>query len=320
MANEDYYKTLDVPRSATQAEIQKAYRRLAKKYHPDLHENKEAAKQNFQKIQQAYDVLGDEKKREMYDRFGPDFEQMRGLGGQPFEGQYPPGGMDIDFSQIFGGRGGQSGGMGLDEILRQFGGGGARGRGPGGMPPQPPPEQSLDVEMDITVPFAVAILGGEHRVTLERKGTPENIAVKIPKGIESGKKIRLRNQGQVGRDRRQGDLLIRVNVAPHPFYRRHGLHLQVNLPVTVTEALFGTKVDLPTPYGTVSVTVPANSSSGRVLRLKGMGVRTEKDERGDLLAELEIVVPDNIPTDMATKLKLLLENIEREDPRGELSW
>jgi curved DNA-binding protein len=98
------------------------------------------------------------------------------------------------------------------------------------------------------------------------------------------------------------------------------LHLQVNLPVTVTEALFGTKVDLPTPYGTVSVTVPANSSSGRVLRLKGMGVRTEKDERGDLLAELEIVVPDNIPTDVATQLKLWLENIEREDPRGELSW
>ena len=315
MSDEDYYKILDVPRSATAAEIQKAYRKLAKKYHPDLHEDKERAKQRFQQIQQAYDVLGDDEKRKMYDRFGPRFEQMRGPGGQPFGGPGGgvPEGMEIDFSQLFGGGGGGPRG-GFEDIFRQFGG---FGRG-GGEPSGPPPEANLDIEMDITVPFAVAVNGGEHRVTIERHGKPESLAVKIPAGIENGKKVRLRNQGAVGRNR-QGDLLIRVSVAPHPFYQRQGLHLRLPLPITLSEALLGTKIDIPTPHGQVSLKVPPGCSSGRVLRLKGMGIRTAQ-ESGDLLAEVEIVVPDNLPTATLERLKACMDEIPYTDPRADLRW
>ncbi|MEZ6094638.1 MAG: DnaJ C-terminal domain-containing protein [Pirellulaceae bacterium] len=336
MADEDYYKTLDVPRSATQAEIQKAYRKLAKKYHPDLHEDKDKAKQQFQKIQAAYDVLGDEEKRKLYDQFGPQFEQMKGAGAGPFGGGYGGGqnpfgggGMEIDLGDLFGrgggGASGRGGGGGFEDIFRYFGGGAGGGRAPGGRSPgagqaPPQPEEQLDHVMDITVPFAAAVSGGEHRVTLDRgAGKTETLTAKIPAGIASGQRIRLREQGHSGRGGKRGDLYLRVNVAPHPFYRRHGLHLMVTLPVTIMEALLGTKVDLPTPHGTVTLTVPAGSNSGRVLRLKGMGIKTAKGD-GDLMAELEIIVPDQLSNDKKKQIRDCLEGIETKNPRSDLSW
>jgi DnaJ-class molecular chaperone len=172
---DDYYSVLEIPRSATQDEIQQAYRRLARKYHPDLQGDSKSAKKNFQRVQQAYDVLGDEEKRRQYDRFGPNFEQMR---GSPFgggQGGSPFGGGEIDFSQIFGGQPGDGGGAGpggLEEMLRQWGlGGGPRGRsrqaGPVPTPGQQPPES--DLEQQITVPFATAVLGGQYQVTVDRE-------------------------------------------------------------------------------------------------------------------------------------------------------
>ncbi len=333
MAEEDYYKTLDVPRSATQAEIQKAYRRLAKKFHPDLHEDKDTAKQQFQKIQAAYDVLGDEEKRKMYDQFGSQFEQMRGAGGgNPFAGQQNPfggqssyGGMDIDLEQMFGGarpekhREAGRGGAGLEDLFRFFGRGGeaSAGRQPRRETAQP---QNLDHEMDITVPFSIAVLGGEHRLAIERgpKQT-ETITAKIPAGIETGKRIRLKELGNIGPKGKKGDLFLRVNIAPHPYYRRNGLNLIVMLPVTITEAVLGTKIDLPTPHGTVTLTVPPNSSSGRVLRLKGMGIKTSSSS-GDLLAEVEIVVPEHLNKDQQKALRLALAGTESAHPRGDLKW
>ncbi|MBX3419073.1 MAG: DnaJ domain-containing protein [Pirellulaceae bacterium] len=325
MPNDDYYKVLNVPKTATQQEIQKAYRKLAKQYHPDLHEDKEHAKQKFQKVQQAYDVLGDAKKREMYDRFGPDFEQMRGPSGQPFEGQFHPGGAggaDFDFSQIFGNRGGRAGagGMGFEEILRQFGGfpgaEGSQRRGPG----PATPDSSLDVETEITIPFAVSVLGGEHRVAVDQADGPKSITVKIPAGIEDRKKIRLRNQGAIGPGNRRGDLLIRVIVAPHPLFRRTGIHLNLTLNISLLEAIWGTTVDVPTPYGTVALKIPPRSSSGRVLRLKGMGVPNEQGQKGDLLVELQIAVPKEIPTAVEGELKSALASIPTEDLRSQLKW
>ncbi len=322
MSNDDYYKVLNVPKTATQHEIQKAYRKLAKQYHPDLHEDKEKAKQKFQKIQQAYDVLGDVKKRELYDRFGPNFEQMRGPGGQPFEGQVPPGGMEVDFSQIFGKRRGRSGagGMGFEEILRQFGGFTSGDFGARGGDDAEPLESSLDIETEITIPFAVSVLGGEHRVTVQRPDGVKTIAVKIPAGIEDRKKIRLKNQGAVGPGNLRGDLYVRVQIAPHPFFRRTGLNLNLSLEISVSEAIWGTTVDVPTPYGTVALKVPPRANSGRVLRLKGMGVRTAQGQKGDLLVELKVMVPENIPDSLAGELKTLLAQIEHQDLRGDLRW
>jgi len=328
---EDYYAVLDVPRSATQDEIQKAYRKLARKYHPDLHEDSKKATKKFQSIQQAYDVLGDEEKRKKYDLLGPNFEQMRNApGGNPFGG----GGMEIDLSQMFGGQPGgggpgggpgSGGGAGWDDLLRSFGMGGGRGRPGRGpqAPPQasPPPMPNLDIEQQITVPFGTAVSGGEYHVTVESgPGKPKSLSVRIPVGIESGKRIRLRGQGRMGPDGSRGDLLVAVNVAPHPVYRRTGNNLLVKLPVTISEAVRGTQVDLPTPHGTITLKVPAGCSSGRVLRLKGMGIRPEKLPHGDLLAEVEIVVPQNLTAGQLKDVSAALDQLNVEDPRSELTW
>ena len=317
---EDYYKTLEVSRTASPEEIQKAYRRLARKYHPDLHEDekeKEKAKQRFQQVQAAYDVLSEPEKREMYDRYGENYQQVPQ--GSPFGGGAGPGGMEIDFSQIFGGAGGGGGGA-FEQIFRQFGGapgaGGGAQRRRGPQPFQEPLD--LDLEEEITVPFSVAVGGGEHRLTITRGGKAETLSIKIPKGIEPGKKIRLRRQGQIGPGGQQGDLLVTVKIAPHPSFTRVGNQLQVKLPITIQEALLGTKVDVPTPHGTITVTVPAGSSSGRVLRLKGMGVHD--DTKGDLLAEIEIVVPEQLSSEDRASLAGILERINQPNPRKNLTW
>jgi DnaJ-class molecular chaperone len=325
---EDYYQLLQVQRSASSDEIQKAYRKLARKYHPDLHadksdQEKEKAKQQFQQIQRAYDVLNDPEKREMYDRFGPGFDSAGGgAGPNPFQGGNPFGNMDIDLSQIFGGAGGpgfggaQNPGGGFENLFRQFGGG-AGGRGPG--PQQPPDGQ--DVEQEITVPFNTAALGGEHQLSLQRRGGKiDTITVKIPAGIENGKKIRLRGQGETGGPSgKRGDLLIKVRVAKHPIYSRDGVNLKITVPVTLKEAIFGAKIDVPTPKGTVSVTVPQRSSNGKTLRLKGLGIATSK-QTGDLLVRLQIHIPDEISDEDAKVLESL--SVQWEDPaiRDDLKW
>jgi DnaJ-class molecular chaperone len=327
---EDYYKALGVSRNASEEEIQKAYRKLALKFHPDVHANKtekekEEAKQKFQQIQHAYDVLNDAEKRKMYDQFGANFEQM-GAAGNPFQGGGTPfGQMDMDFSQIFGGAGGQQGSPGgFEEILRQFSAGGQPGGQPGGRARQrrePRPVSGQNMEHAITVPFHVAVLGGEHVVSLRKQdGTTDSITVKIPAGIESGKKIRLRGQGQPGAyGGSPGDLLIKVNVTNHPVYTRSGLNLHVELPITVVEAVDGAKIDLPTPHGTVTVTVPAGTSSGKTLRLKGMGIKTSRSS-GDLLAEIQIHIPHQISESDREKINGLGSAWSELSVRQELKW
>ena len=228
---EDYYNTLEVPRGASADEIQKAYRKLARKYHPDLHADKsdsekERAKQQFQKIQTAYDVLNDPKKREMYDRFGSDFDIPGGGAGPQFGGQPPFGNMDIDFSQIFGGSNpgkGRKNAGGFEDLFRHFGGMG------GGNAPTP--DKGRDVEQEITISFHTAIKGGTHQLSLQRAdGKIERISIQIPVGITDKKKIRLRGQGEMavpGGPR--GDLLVKVRVAKHPVYTRSGANLHITV-------------------------------------------------------------------------------------------
>ncbi len=326
---DDYYQILGVSRNASENEIQKAYRRLARKHHPDLAEDKKLAKEKFQKIQQAYDVLSDAEKRKLYDQLGPNFESYAQANRS---GPQSGGGPGFDFRDIFGqeagGGAGGGDGMPLEEILRQFGfrGSAAGGRRPspfdfetGTEPreaPAPPPQRQ-----DVTIPFHTAVLGGKHQIQLLRAdGKTHSISVTIPAGIEDGRTLRLRGQGEQLSNGQAGDLIVRIRVAPHPCFKRHGKNLHVVLPVTVGEAIEGGKIELPTPHGDVTLSVPPNSSSGRQMRLKGMGIRPAKEPAGDLIAELQIVLPESVDAAQSEALREIAARIGPYDPRRKLQW
>ena len=321
---EDYYKILNVNHSASQEDIQKAYRKLARKYHPDMNPDDKAAKEKFQKIQQAYDVLNDTKKRQMYDQYGSGFESMGGGAGGPGPGwQTSHGGQsgfqDIDFSQFFGGQGGGAGAGGFEDILRQFagGGGGATGRRQRRQPRTP----GADLHHDLHIPFNTSITGGQAQLSVRRaNGKVETITVKIPQGIENGKKIRLRGQGESSPTGGQpGDLLITVYVAKHPCFRRRGNDLEVSVPITLAEAAIGAKIDVPTPKGQITLTIPPGTSGGRRLRMKGMGAPTASGNHGDLYAEMRIVLPESLDEESQTAIRQLDERYPLE-PRADLKW
>jgi DnaJ-class molecular chaperone len=314
---DDYYAILGVARSASADDIRKAYRQLARKYHPDLNPNDPKAKEKFQQVQTAFDVLNDPKKREMYDRYGAAYEAVGGRPGgggpRPWPGGGGEGG-DFNFEDLFGGGGGAGG---FADLFRQFG---QRGRGAGGRRATPT-ARGADLEHELTVPFASAVLGGEAHLAVRRgDGHTETIRVKIPAGIEDGKKIRLRGQGEPGpRGGPAGDILIRVKVAPHPHFRRQGKRLDVSLPITLAEALRGARVDLPTPHGAITLTVPPGSSSGQKLRVKGHGVKGGEGPPGDLFAELQIVMPKNISSNDRRQLEEIAEKYA-DNPRADLKW
>jgi len=323
---DDYYKTLGVRRDASQAEIQKAYRELARKLHPDLNPDDKTAKGKFQQVQKAFDVLNDQEKRELYDRYGSSFETI-GAGGPQGRAHWGgdfgggPGGFsaeNIDFSQFFGERFAEEPGGGFGDIfshLRRAAGGG------GGRTASAARRRGANVTHELQIPFATAINGGEVQITVSRKsGKTETISVKIPVGIEDGKKIRIRGQGEPGPRRgTPGDILITIRVGKHPFFTRQGNHLHVKVPVTLAEAAVGAKVDIPTPRGVVSLTVPAGSSSGTRLRVKGHGVTPQKGPAGDLLAEIQIVLPKSL----GEADRQLIRELDRRyslDPRATLKW
>ena len=253
--SEDYYTVLGVGRDASTAEIEKAYRDLARKYHPDMNPDDKEAKAKFQEVQRAFEVLKDPEKREMFDRYGSSFDAAGGGpgGGNPFTGGgYPggggfrydsggPGGATFDFSEIFGGGGGGGGGAGFEEVFRNMGGGMGGGRTSTG------PSRGRDIQHQLTIPFTTAVVGGEAQLQIRRAdGKNERIEVKIPPGIEDGRKIRLRGQGEQSRNNgTPGDLFIQVEVSPHPCFTRKGKNLELRVPLTVAEAALGTKVEVP---------------------------------------------------------------------------
>lgn len=336
--SEDYYKTLGISRNASQDEIQGAYREMARKYHPDLNPDDETSKQRFQEVQHAYDVLGDQKKREMYDRYGASFESMGANGGPqdgPFQrgaGQGPWGaaqgsqGEPVDFSQFFSDRYGadpsMDSGGGFADFFSQFTGGG-RARTASGRRASRRARKGADITHDIQVPFNSVVVGGKAQVTVRRSsGKNETIEINIPSGIESGKKIRLRGQGEEGsRGGKPGDILLTVHVSDHPYFQRQGKkNLLLRLPITLEEAVLGGKIDVPTPNGTVSLQIPKGTSGGQKLRVKGHGVQTKDGSPGDLLVETRIVLPKEIDESVAAALEAAAKKSPTPNPRTEIRW
>lgn len=321
--SEDYYKILGVERGATADEIQKAYRKLAKKHHPDLNPDDKASQKRFKEVQQAYDVLSDEKKRKMYDQFGPGFEQAGQGGGPQWSSQVPPEFQHFDFGQAFGGASEGSIPPDLQDLLRQFTGGGGFGGATSGRRRgrRSPAQPGADIQHEVEVTFQTAVTGGEVSLRLVRPGRKaETLTVKIPAGIEDGKTIRLRGQGEASsNDGPPGDLLITVRVASHPHFRRDGLDLIVEVPVTLAEAALGAKVDIPTPHGTIAMKVPPGTSSGTRLRAKGQGIKRSDGASGDLYAEIQIAIPKQIDDDSGELIRKL-DSRWKLNPRAKLDW
>jgi DnaJ-class molecular chaperone len=325
--SQDYYEVLGVARGASADEIQKAYRQLARKYHPDLNPDDKTAQKKFKEVQHAYDVLSDDKKRKMYDQFGPAFEQAGGGAGPQWSGQTPPGFEGFEFSGSWpGGGGGGQVPPDLEDLLKQFTGGGAfdfgaattrrRGR-------TRRTEPGADVRHEIEIPFRTAVTGGEMSLRVRRAGGSGNVemlTVKIPAGIDDGQTIRLRGQGEPSASGGPaGDLLVTVRIAPHPHFRRDGLDLVVKVPVTLAEAALGEKIDVPTPHGVIALKVPPGTSSGTRLRAKGQGIKKADGRAGDLYAELAITIPKQLDGESQDLIRRL-EARNKLNPRSELQW
>ncbi len=296
-ATEDYYKLLGVDRSATADEIRKAYRKLARKYHPDVNKADDAATK-FAEVQEAYDTLSDAQKRKMYDSYGsagPGAGYGGGFGG----GQR---GAPVDFSDIFG---------------SAFGGGGGGGSPFGGGAPQQQSMKGQNSEAAITVTFITALKGG-----VEEINTIDGISkVKIPAGIESGNKLRLKGKGHPGMMGGQsGDMIVTVSVGGHPLYQRRGLDVEMDVDINIAEAALGTKVTLPLPLGrSVDMTIPAGISSSSRLRVKEKGCVASNGTVGDFYAVIHIIAPTNLDEETTELLEQVKERLPnpREGERSD---
>jgi curved DNA-binding protein len=314
----DYYEALGVPRTADAAEIQRAFRTQARRYHPDVNSDP-AAEERFKELNEAYSVLSDPKSRARYDRFGPDFRQIpedmdervgaggfagagAGRGRGPFGGWSAPRGGPQGWTEPdFG-----SAGVSVEDLFGDLFGG-RTGRGGGPMP-------GADQEAELTLSLIDAFRGGHRRVVLGAGDGERAYDVRIPAGVTDGQRIRLAGEGGRGRGGRAGDLYLRVRIAPDPRYRLVGRDIHTDLPVTPWEAALGATVPVTGPGGTTKVHVPPGTSTGRRLRLRGEGLPNARGAAGDLYAEVKVATPPS-PTARERELFEELAAVSSFDPR-----
>ncbi|HEY1686403.1 MAG TPA: DnaJ C-terminal domain-containing protein [Tepidisphaeraceae bacterium] len=300
MAKRDYYEVLGISKKASADEIKKAHRKLVRQYHPDVNKNNKQAEEKFKEVQEAYDALSDPTKRANYDQFG-----HAGVGadpGDPFRRAQAAGrtggartqwraGPNVSVEDFD-----MSGAGGFGDIFEQLFGGagraGGRGRGRQAAPP-PPPQRGADMEHEVTLTFMQAVRGVTLPLQIDRDGQRETIEIKIPAGVNDGSRIRIKGRGQ-GALGSAGDLYIITRVLPHDYFRRDGLDIFVDLPISVYDALLGAKADVPTLDGAmVQMTIPPGTNSGAKLRLKGRGIE-RGDEKGDQFVTIKILLPKDL--------------------------
>jgi DnaJ-class molecular chaperone len=331
MAAKDFYAALGVSKDASADEIKKAYRKLARKYHPDVNPGDKEAEERFKLVSEAHDVLINPEKKKIYDEFGEeglragfDPEQARkykqwqqyggggAAGGQGFYGDFSFDGGSVRYS-------------GFEDIFKNiFGDAGASG---GRAQPRRGPRKGVDIESTLEVDFITAVRGDTTRVTFQKQ-TPgsgsverETIDVKVPQGVDDGSRIRLAGKGEPGIDGGPpGDLFVTIRVRPHPFLKRDGDDLRLDLPVTVAEAMKGAEVSIPTPDGAVQLKIPPGTRSGRTLRLKGKGVPNLKSKTpGDLYVTVRVQIPST-NDEQALKAAETLERFYDGDLRGNIRF
>ncbi|UCG24994.1 MAG: J domain-containing protein [Chloroflexota bacterium] len=303
MEYRDYYRILGVEKSATEKDIKRAYRKLARQYHPDKNPDDKSAEEKFKEINEAYEVLGNAENRTKYDQLGRNYHRYQQMGGAPGGFDFSqwaaaggPGGsyrsVNIDFDDLFGGSGG-----GFSEFFRTiFGGGGmrgqARGQDPEAMFRRQTQTPGRDIEQRVDITLEEAFQGTQRTLAHANGG---QFTAKIPPGVKTGSKIRYRGKGEQGMAG-AGDLFLVIRVIPHDTFKRDGVNLNVDVPVDVTTAVLGGKATVPTLGGAVRLTIPAGTQGGRTFRLKGKGMPDPKvkGDFGDLLARVRIRVPESL--------------------------
>ncbi len=326
---EDFYSTLGVARGASGPEIKKAYRKLARELHPDRNPDDTAAEERFKRVSRAYEALRDPKKRKLYDEFGEEglregFDAKRARAYKQWSSDQGSGGgpnWGSQFEDLFRGRqAGAGGAVNLEDILGGMGGGfsdifGGRQSARGAQAQAPETEASMELS------FKEALEGGERTLQIaDGSGGTRSIRARFPPGVRDGSKLRLRGQGRSFRGE-PGDLVLTIEVAPHPHFSREGDDLHVTVPLTLSEACLGSKIEVPTPTGNVSLTIPAGTQGGSKMRLKGRGApipsKNAKGKRGDLYVHLQI----RVPKELREEDRKAIEKIEYdEDPRGNLAF
>ena len=335
MDQRDYYQVLGLSRSATAAELKRAYRKLAKRYHPDHNPGDSKAEARFKEVQAAYDCLSDSDKKKLYDQFGhagagaggaQEAGWRSGPSGSRVYAWQSGGGSDIpiedidDLFSVFGGGEQQRRRSGRKSVFDGFFG------GAGGQPPPRRPRSGGikgDLEHPVSLTFDQAIRGTslDLRLSLSSGNSARTVTVKIPPGVGDGQRIRVRGKGHPGGSGTPaGDLFITCRVTPHPYFRRVGKDIYLEVPLSITEAALGAKLEIPTLDGQTVLTIPAGASSGTKLRLKGKGVQPAgREPRGDQYVVLRIVPPKKLIPGQRELLEQL-RDLGGEEPRRDVGW